>query len=317
MAIIRPNILKDAVARQKYAQGVNLLKNEFTTSTTQSLGIPGPSNPISTYDLFVVWHQVAMMTMTPTSQNERNAAHSGPVFPAWHRFMLRQLELNLQRALQDPAFGLPYWDWAADGDLTPSKQKKSKIWAADCMGNTGSPISKGPFVFKASNPQSFRVRIDADSSNQLRQVNRGLRRAIGAGATTLPRRSDTSTALKTTPYDLPPWDRSSGGFRNFLEGWAQNPVVMHNRVHVWVGGDMLPPTSPNDPVFFLNHCNVDRIWEAWMNKNGRTYVPLDNASIDLKGHRLHDDLSSLISPPTQPAAVLNMTATYTYDTLLV
>lgn len=26
---------------------------------------------------------------------------------------------------------------------------------------------------------------------------------------------------------------------------------------------MLPGTSPNDPVFFLHHCNVDRLWWQW------------------------------------------------------
>jgi len=60
MAITRPNLLTNAVARQKYAQGVNLLKREFTGPTSTSLGIPGPSRPVSTYDLFVVWHHTAM-----------------------------------------------------------------------------------------------------------------------------------------------------------------------------------------------------------------------------------------------------------------
>src|SRR6185295_13273691 len=101
MANVRPNIVKDASARQKYAKGVNLLKREFTGPTTASLGISGPSRPVSTYDLFVVWHHTAMTTMTPTTQGDRNAAHRGPVFCPWHRFMLRQLELNLQRVLND------------------------------------------------------------------------------------------------------------------------------------------------------------------------------------------------------------------------
>ncbi|MGH8653122.1 MAG: tyrosinase family protein [Gammaproteobacteria bacterium] len=69
-------------------------------------------------------------------------------------------------------------------------------------------------------------------------------------------------------YDIAPWGVTSGGFRNLLEGWQNNaritPPSLHNRVHVFVGGDMSPSTSPNDPVFYLNHCNVDRIWEAWM-----------------------------------------------------
>jgi tyrosinase len=121
-----------------------------------------------------------------------------------------------------------------------------------------------------------------------------------------------------TPYDHSPWNRNSTGFRNNLEGWQQNPGPgMHNRVHVWVGGDMLPATSPNDPVFFLNHCNVDRIWEAWMQNHGRTYVPPDSASALLKGHRLHDDLASLVSATSKPAAMLNVTAVYHYDSLSV
>jgi len=84
---------------------------------------------------------------------------------------------------------------------------------------------------------------------------------------------------------------------------------------VWVGGDMSPASSPNDPVFFLNHCNVDRVWEAWMQKHGRVYVPDQSASNDLKGHRINDQLNSLVSAPTTPAAVLDVTSQYTYDSL--
>ncbi|MGZ8393766.1 MAG: tyrosinase family protein, partial [Nitrospira sp.] len=113
MAITRPNILTNAGARQQYVRGVNLLKNEFTGPTTTSLGIAGPSRPVSTYDLFVVWHHTAMSTMTPPTEGDRNAAHRGPGFCPWHRVMLRQLELNLQRILNDNTYGLPYWDWAA------------------------------------------------------------------------------------------------------------------------------------------------------------------------------------------------------------
>ena len=25
-------------------------------------------------------------------------------------------------------------------------------------------------------------------------------------------------------------------------------------------------SSPNDPIFFLNHCNVDRIWAEWQSR---------------------------------------------------
>src|SRR5262249_13417655 len=41
------------------------------------------------------------------------------------------------------------------------------------------------------------------------------------------------------------------GFAIVLEGWSADPRFrapwLHNAVHVWVGGDMSPSTSPNDP----------------------------------------------------------------------
>ncbi len=37
---------------------------------------------------------------------------------------------------------------------------------------------------------------------------------------------------------------------------------------------MGPGTSPNDPVFFLHHCNVDRIWSRWEQEHlASTYMP--------------------------------------------
>jgi tyrosinase len=84
---------------------------------------------------------------------------------------------------------------------------------------------------------------------------------------------------------------------------------------------MSPSTSPNDPVFFLNHCNVDRIWEAWMQSppagHGRVYAPSQTEPTTLKGHRLNDSLSSLLSGATTPATMLDVTLSYTYDSLSV
>jgi hypothetical protein len=45
-------------------------------------------------------------------------------------------------------------------------------------------------------------------------------------------------------------------------------------VHRWIGGDMLSMTSPNDPIFFLHHSNVDRIWAKWQLEHpDQTYPP--------------------------------------------
>lgn len=317
MAVTRFNILTNPSVRQQYIQGVMLLKQEFTGPTTASLGIAGPSRPVSTYDLFVVWHHTAMSTLTPPTQGSRNAAHRGPVFCPWHRFMLYQLELNFQRVLNDTEFGLPYWDWAADGEGSAAEQRRSALWAANALGGSGSPVRTGPFRYNAADSNSFRVRIQANVNGQLVQVNRGLRRALGSQISTLPTIANTQGAMAMTPYDTAPWDTSSLGFRNRLEGWAPPAApALHNRVHVWVGGDMLPSSSPNDPVFYLNHCNVDRLWEAWLTQYGRSYVPPQSAPSALRGHRINDQMDSLISPPMRPAEMLDMRSIYTYETLV-
>ena len=37
---------------------------------------------------------------------------------------------------------------------------------------------------------------------------------------------------------------------------------MHDGVHGWMRGDMGVMSSPNDPIFFMHHAQIDRIWEA-------------------------------------------------------
>jgi hypothetical protein len=41
----------------------------------------------------------------------------------------------------------------------------------------------------------------------------------------------------------------------------------HNFVHRWVGGDMVTVGSPYDPIFWLHHCNVDRLWSEWIRRH--------------------------------------------------
>ena len=124
--------------------------------------------------------------------------------------------MNLQRVLGDANFGLPYWDWAADGQKTPAQQKLSRVWAADAMGGSGSPVTTGPFGFNAGDPTTFRVRVEANVNGRLVQTNHGLRRALGTQTPRLPTKADTASMVTMTPYDAPPWDTSSAGFCNRL-----------------------------------------------------------------------------------------------------
>lgn len=110
----------------------------------------------------------------------------------------------------------------------------------------------------------------------------------------------SATAYDAAPFDMRADPNVS--FRNAIEGWWRaradgvryaDPVdhqhcgperravpsrdagAMHNRVHSWVAGvaddapsttvlgTMMLSTSPSDPVFFLNHANIDRLWAKW------------------------------------------------------
>jgi tyrosinase len=314
MVVTRVNILSNDSRRDQFIQGVKLLKEDVLR----------PEWP-NTYDLFVIWHYVAMNTYTPPSQSIRNSAHIGPVFLPWHRWMLILLEYHLQRVLEDDSFGLPYWDWAGDGELPVAQQKGAPIWSDNYMGGTGSPVTTGPFA-----DGLWKVNVREDVNGNLVTTNDSLLRNFGVSVEKLPTRMEVQTAINrgqpNVVYDSEPWDINSISFRNELEGWVNiPPTKLHNAIHVWVGGDMLLGTSPNDPVFYLNHCNVDRIWAAWMRKyNNPEYLPGDNESSELEGHRLNDLMYSIVEDDlfdpiyrgrARPIDFLNLSTKYVYDTL--
>lgn len=52
-------------------------------------------------------------------------------------------------------------------------------------------------------------------------------------------------------------ETSFSSFTSLLEG-------VHGGVHVWVGGAMSSiPTAPADPIFWMHHANIDRLWWVW------------------------------------------------------
>lgn len=51
----------------------------------------------------------------------------------------------------------------------------------------------------------------------------------------------------------------------------------HNRVHSVIGGEMGGMLSPRDPIFWLHHANVDRLWSAWVRAGGGRAMPSRDA----------------------------------------
>jgi tyrosinase len=336
MAVVRTNVMTDRAARAAYVQGVLALTAEMPRgATSTALGLEGPAQPLSTWDLFVLWHGRAAAVELATG---RGTIHQGPVFCVWHRWMLLLLEANMARILGQPDFALPYWDWGADGARPASQQPGRPVFRADAFGGgTGgpptqpggprrrAPVPDGPF----GSPSGFVVRV-ADGPNGPRSVNRPLQRRLGA-LTRLPSRTEVTALLGRTPYDTAPFDATlrTDAMRNRLEGWIprtvqQPPPHGHNRVHVFVGGDMEMGTSPNDPLFYVNHANVDRIWAAWQQRHAALPASqrYPSASTVPAGHRLADPLYSALTqrlggPPVVPAVrdMLNVANLYSYDVL--
>ena len=291
--MIRRNFLTDAEAAQKYIDGVKRLKDpaQFPWRGRSDL---------SMYDVFVFWHHQSMMMMTPPSQSDRNAAHSGPAFLPWHRYFLITLEGFLRRVLNDDDFRIPYWDWTADAEL--GEPVTSPVWSNSNLGQ-----------FAGSD---WRVRLEMSlRTGDLRETDRSLQRDLGGGQ--LPRRSEVRTIIRDqTTYDVSPFNSSSPrGLRNLIEGWI-GPGRIHNSVHVWVGGDMSLSSSPNDPVFFLHHCNVDRIWAAWQERNPMSgYLPDMSAPDMLQFHRIDDALYSIFEETVTPGDMVDYKRYYEYDSL--
>jgi tyrosinase len=330
MAVVRGNVVTSPHT-PTYVAGVLLLGQRSSSITpdqlnTSSIVQRAPdarifgtamerSRPLSWWDLLTWWHVAAMNWLTvPTG----NRAHGGPVFAPWHRLFLRRLEEAIQSVTADTTFGLPYWDWAQDGQLSPIGQLSASIWTQ--VGPPRGEITTGPFG-------QLRVRLVTNIEDERIYVVPGRPIIRDAGrhpaAPGLPNRADQTNTLGDGTYDRANWDMSANSFRNKLEGWRdaqtppRQPPRMHNRVHVFIGGSMAPASSPNDPLFFLNHCNVDRQWEAWLTQRGRTYVP--SAGQGPAGHRANDPLFSIVWPSMQPSQLLDPGPAgldwYRYDSL--
>jgi len=320
------------------------------------------------YDWYVQTHIDSMWMQTDGTMNMW--AHHRPAFLPWHRQFMLDFENDLRTA--DTALTgkpsdltLPYWDW-----INYRSKKKflwwGRIWGDNFMGPNGSgsnnEVTSGPFqgggtgwVLSYNSGPGFTPFTPVGPAYLTRQFGQD------PNVDSLPTQEHWDAARALTVYDTAPWDSNVGvnpapslnpvrfaginSFRNVFEGWVPYydsatalplNVNLHNRVHVWVGGAMGPMSSPNDPVFFLHHCNVDRLWAQWWSDDpSRPYLPKDgepnptdpvgdpNPLIDLQGHHLHDPMPPWdgrndplkgTMPTITPADVLNHLALgYGYD----
>ncbi|HST42769.1 MAG TPA: tyrosinase family protein [Conexibacter sp.] len=291
----------------------------------------------SYYDLFVTWHRDVFRCPNYT-------AHMSPSFLPWHRYYLRTFERALSAAAGKP-IALPYWNWT-----DPASTRA--VFRDDLMGPDGDPARGGAVTRGAFRKGSWRFSVvdpKVVDPVGLRYLTRNFGTLI---VDSLPPRADVLAALRVSGYDVAPFDDEPSellSFRNNLEGWREEvgeecsngwvepihiqdhrtPHEMHNRVHLWtagatplpgrrdpVAGTMANNTSPNDPVFWLHHANIDRIWESWIRRHGPRYATGRGMRV---GQRLNDSLSPFarFDPSATPAAQLRIgDLGYRYDRLV-
>ena len=144
-------------------------------------------------------------------------------FLPWHRMYVFAFE-NIIRAISgDASFTLPYWDYTDPSEFAIPPQFRQ-----------ANDPTWGPLYRSARNPG----------------VNTG--QPI-SDANTL-----NLSILSEAGYS------ANGGDAGFCAGLDNG---LHGAVHVSVGdptnGMGAIPWAANDPIFWLHHCNIDRIWASW------------------------------------------------------
>eukprot|EP00731_Ephydatia_muelleri_P031307 Em0022g821a len=159
--------------------------------------------------------------------------HTQPYFLPWHRWFILSLE-NLLRKI-DCRVTVPYWDWSLESQVWTN----SIVWKSECgFGGDGDQalngsVKSGPFKqpeWKAPNGQIL-----------TREFNGVL--------------PDCAVVAMTQRMGVSQFNTWHGRLQSNL----------HDAVHCNIGGTMCTSEAANDPIFFLHHGFVDKMWSDWQN----------------------------------------------------
>ena len=288
----------------------------YVAAVLKAKATPDPAAPThSLYDSFVLDHVLAFRCTNSWHQDGSwaGAAHHSPTFLPWHRELLARFEQMLRDVSGDETMTLPYWDWT-------DSVSTAAVFSADFMGGNGDPAQewvvmdgpfrKGQWQITVQDPKPMLKGVADPNPYLVRRFGSFMGQPIS-----LPTVGDVALALGVGSYDRAPFNAASspaGSFRTALEGWSDpTPVVcedgwlnqghtagsphrLHNAVHIYTGGiwmdggkmvegTVVYNTAPNDPVFFLHHANIDRIFAAWEQIGSGSYLPTGGAPTGWNG----------------------------------
>ncbi|OIW28973.1 Di-copper centre-containing protein [Coniochaeta ligniaria NRRL 30616] len=203
--------------------------------------------------------------------------HFNGFFHPWHRLMVAQYEAELRSKCHYNG-AQPYWDWTLDA-------KSEEAWINSPIF---SPVDgfggNGPYVDSSKDP-SVQTRIPGKTGGGCVQdgpftVDKYIV-AMGPGVWTEPNprclRRDFAPAFAVSKCNGSEveWSQRAETFADFDER-AQGDIKVagmtyHPGGHFGVGGELgelaNQHSSPGDPLFYLHHGNVDRLWAKWQAKD--------------------------------------------------
>jgi hypothetical protein len=147
---------------------------------------------------------------------------------------------TMVRKGSNPGFNLPYWDY----------------------DNPSSPTDP-----RLQLPSQFRT--PASSANSLWVSERNPTMNAGGYLPVGDVQTNYSMSRMAYTCGATNWASSFGGKQvpapvHFASGFGALESLPHNAVHDDVGGWMgNPNTAAQDPIFWLHHSNIDRLWDAW------------------------------------------------------
>lgn len=182
------------------------------------------------------------------------------MFLPWHRMFVLCLEEIVRKITDQDDFTLPYWNY------TDTSQRALPAEFRKQGDPTWGPLYR---------------------PNRNAQVNAGT--PIDKGAVPF----DLS-AMKSPTYG------ATNGDAGFCANLDNNP---HGAVHVDIGNSQgmgNVPWAANDPIFWMHHCNIDRIWASW-NRAGGKNPPLTGSYIfaDRDGKKITLDVAKFLDTLTQ------------------
>jgi len=299
--------VKDLTPREKRA---------FVNAILTAKHTPDPQDPSkSRYDAFVAVHREAFRCNHGWQHDGgwAGAAHYSSTFLPWHREYLLKFEQMLRDVSGDHSLVLPYWDWTDPASTAAA-------FASDMMGGNGDPahnwaVTDGPFrrgawMLTIQDPAAVLIGVAKPKPYLVRRFG-----SYFGAVLALPSARAVWATIGVKHYDHSPYDAMAGtgdSFRNDLEGWREPvppvcsagwirqfqrpdvPPAFHNLVHAYIagywraGGSMVQGTmayntSPNDPIFFLMHANIDRVFAAWEERQRGTYLPASGAAVGWNG----------------------------------